>query len=123
MEKLLGIITANYSTKYPTVLSEARPVASMPFLGRYRVVDFALSNMVNSGVRTVGMVMPYNYRSLIDHVGSGKPWMLDRKGGGLFVLPGSAFGTLGEGHVRFALTKTPEEIAEIIQVVKAADMF
>ena len=53
MDKTIGIITANYSTKYPTVLSEARPVASMPFLGRYRVVDFALSNMVNCGIRTV----------------------------------------------------------------------
>jgi len=102
MEKLLGIITANYSTKYPTVLSEARPVASMPFLGRYRVVDFALSNMVNSGVRTVGMVMPYNYRSLIDHVGSGRDWGLSRKKGGLFILPGSAFGTSRTGS-RFLL--------------------
>ena len=50
MEKLLGVITANYSTKYPSVLSETRPVASLPYLGRYRVVDFALSNMVNAGI-------------------------------------------------------------------------
>ena len=50
MEKLIGLITANYSTKFPSALSETRPVASMPYLGRYRVVDFALSNMVNSYV-------------------------------------------------------------------------
>ena len=102
MDKTIGIITANYSTKYPTVLSEARPVASMPFLGRYRVVDFALSNMVNCGIRTVGMIMPYNYRSLIDHIGSGRDWDLNRKKGGLFILPGSAFGTSRTGS-RFLL--------------------
>lgn len=100
--KAIGVITANYSTKYPTVLSEARPPASMPFLGRYRVVDFALSNMVNCGIRTVGIIMPYNYRSLIDHVGSGREWDLNRKKGGLFVLPGSAFGTSRTGS-RFLL--------------------
>lgn len=102
MERVIGLITANYSTKYPTVLSEIRPVASMPFLGRYRVVDFALSNMVNCGIRTVGMIMPYNYRSLIDHIGSGRDWDLNRKKGGLFILPGSAFGTSRTGN-RFLL--------------------
>lgn len=102
MKKIVGLITANYSTKYPTVLSETRPVASVPYLGRYRVVDFALSNMVNCGIRTVGMVMPYNYRSLIDHVGSGRDWDLNRKKGGLFILPGSAFGTSRTGS-RFLL--------------------
>ncbi len=102
MEKYLGFITANYSTKYPSAITESRPVASAPFLGRYRVVDFALSNMVNSGIRTVGMVMPYNYRSLIDHVGSGRDWGLNLKKGGLFILPGSAFGTSRTGS-RFLL--------------------
>lgn len=102
MERVLGLITANYSTKYPTVLSEIRPVPSMPFLGRYRVIDFALSNMVNCGIRTVGVIMPYNYRSLIDHIGSGRDWDLNRKKGGLFILPGSAFGTSRTGN-RFLL--------------------
>ena len=73
MEKVIGLITCNYSAKSPSALVENRPVASMPFLGRYRLVDFPLSNMVNAGLRTVGMVMPYNYRSLIDHVGSVHP--------------------------------------------------
>ena len=102
MEKVIGLVTCNYSAKESGPLSASRPVASMPFLGRYRLVDFALSNLVNSGIRTVGMVMPYNYRSLIDHVGSGKDWDLDRKNGGLFVLPGSAFGTSRTG-ARFLL--------------------
>ena len=102
MDKLLGIITANYSTKYPSALSESRPAASVPFMGRYRLVDLALSNMVNCGIHTIGMVMPYNYRSLIDHIGSGRDWDLSRKQGGLFILPGSAFGTSRTGS-RFLL--------------------
>ncbi len=102
MAKAIGLITANYSTKFPSPLTDCRPAASIPFLGRYRAVDFALSNMVNCGIRTVGMIMPYNYRSLIDHVGSGREWELTRKGGGLFILPGSAFGTSRIGS-RFLL--------------------
>jgi glucose-1-phosphate adenylyltransferase len=102
MEHAIGLITTNYSTKNPSALTNARPVASLPYLGRYRLIDFPLSNMVNAGIRTVGIVMPYNYRSLIDHVGSGKDWSLDRKNGGLFVLPGTAFGTSRTG-ARFLL--------------------
>jgi glucose-1-phosphate adenylyltransferase len=102
MQGALGIITANYSAYNPGELTKARPLASLPYAGRYRLVDFPLSNMTNAGIRTVGVIMPTNYRSLIDHIGSGKPWMLDRKGGGLFVLPGSAFGTSRTGS-RFLL--------------------
>ena len=53
--------------------------------------------MVNAGIRNVGMIMPNNYRSLVDHVGSGKDWDLDRKNGGLFIMPGTAFGTSRTG--------------------------
>lgn len=102
MEKVIGLITCNYSSKETSALTECRPVASLPYLGRYRLVDFAMSNLVNCGIRTIGMVMPYNYRSIIDHVGSGKEWDLDRKNGGLFILPGSAFGTSRTG-ARFLL--------------------
>ena len=102
MQKVIGLITCNYSAKATSPLTEYRPISSLPFLGRYRLVAFALSNLVNAGIRTVGMVMPYNYRSIIDHVESGKDWDLDRKNGGLFVLPGSAFGTSRTG-ARFLL--------------------
>ncbi|MDR3295965.1 MAG: glucose-1-phosphate adenylyltransferase subunit GlgD, partial [Clostridiales Family XIII bacterium] len=73
-------------------LTEGRPLASLPFGGRYRLIDFAMSNMVNAGIRTVGVVTPYMYRSLLDHLGAGKDWFLDRKLGGLFILPGSIYG-------------------------------
>ena len=92
MEKVTGIITANYSSEALGALTKERPAASLPFGGRYRLVDFPLSNMVNAGIDTVGIVTPYKYRSLVDHVGTGKQWALDRKNGGLFLLPGTVFG-------------------------------
>ncbi len=97
MDRCIGLITANYSVKNPSALTESRPPAALPVAGRYRMVDFALSNMVNAGMRTVGLILPYNYRALMDHVESGKDWSLDRKHGGLFNLPGSAFGSSRSG--------------------------
>ena len=97
MPKAIGLVTCNYTTASNDDVFLGRPVASMPYLGRYRLVDFALSNMVDAGIRNVGMIMPNNYRSLVDHVGSGKDWDLDRKNGGLFVMPGTAFGTSRTG--------------------------
>ena len=65
--KAIGYITANYSSTYGSVLLKDRPIASVLFLGRYRPIDFPLSNMMNVGIKTVGVVMPGNYRSPIDH--------------------------------------------------------
>lgn len=67
-------------------ITYARPIASTPVGGRYRIIDFALSNMVNSGFTNVGIFAREKYRSLTDHVGSGKDWDLSRKKGGLFVF-------------------------------------
>lgn len=85
--KAFGVICANYDAKNFGALLEKRTIASLPFGGRYRLVDFPLSAMVHAGIDTVGLIMPYHYRSLIDHVGTGKPWNLDRKIDGLFTLP------------------------------------
>lgn len=95
--KAIGYITANYTCRSRGTLLGDRPLASLPFMGRYRLIDFPLSNMMNAGIKTVGVVMPHNYRSLIDHLGSGRHWMLDRKKGGLFLLPGNPFGTSKRG--------------------------
>ncbi len=100
--KAIGYITANYTSKERSALLDDRPLASCPFLGRYRLIDFPLSNMMNAGIRTVGVVLPGNYRSLVDHLGSGREWELDRKKGGLFLLQGSAYGTAKKG-MRFLL--------------------
>ena len=90
--KTLGIISANYNPAGFGELTENRPIATVPYGGRYRLIDFALSNMVNSGITTVGLITPYFYRSIMDHVGIGKPWNLAKKTGGLFILPGTVFG-------------------------------
>lgn len=64
-----------------------RTMASLHFGGRYRLVDFALSNMVNSGVYRIGIIVESRYQSLMSHIGSGKDWDLSRKSGGVTVLP------------------------------------
>ena len=83
----IGIIFSNLHEENVPELVRRRTMASIPFGGRYRLIDFALSNMVNSGITTVGLMTNNNYRSLIDHIGSGKDWDLARKDGGLILLP------------------------------------
>ena len=61
--RTLGYITANYITRENSVLTANRPLASVPFMGRYRLIDFPLSNMMNAGIKTVGLVMPGNCAS------------------------------------------------------------
>ena len=68
------------------ILNYARPLASTPIAGRYRIIDFVLSNMVNSGITNVGIYAKEIYRSLTDHLGSGKDWDLSRKKGGLYIF-------------------------------------
>ncbi len=83
----IGVIFSNMHEENVPELVRRRTMASVPFGGRYRIVDFTLSNMVNSGITTVGLVSSNNYRSLIDHIGSGKDWDLARKDGGVILLP------------------------------------
>ena len=83
----VGVIFTNIHEENVPELVRRRTMASIPFGGRYRLIDFALSNMVNSGITTVGLMIHNNYRSLIDHIGSGKDWDLARKDGGIILLP------------------------------------
>lgn len=85
--KVLGIVFSNMHDDQMGDLTMVRTMGSVPFGGRYRLVDFALSNMVNAGIRDVGMITKSNYHSLMDHVGSGREWDLARKIGGLTILP------------------------------------
>lgn len=86
-KECMGLINLD-SIQRPSVnvLSSHRPVATLPIAGRYRLIDFTLSNMVNSGITNVGIYAKEKYRSLTDHLGSGKDWDLSRKKGGLYVL-------------------------------------
>lgn len=88
MSNAAGIITCNTRPEQFRGMLSRRSIATLPFGGRYRLMDFVLSSMVNAGIRTVGIVAPYHYNSLLDHLGAGKDWFLDRKGDGLFLLPG-----------------------------------
>lgn len=92
MKNLAGIVSTNYGSYSFGSLLDHRPVASLPFGGRYRLVDFPLSNLVNAGINTIGLITPYHFRSILDHVGVGKEWNLSRKNGGMYVLPGSVYG-------------------------------
>lgn len=87
MKGVLGLINLYENEELLRELTLNRPVAAIPFAGRYRVIDFILSNMVNSGIRNVGILAYSNYRSLMDHLRSGKEWDLARKRDGLFILP------------------------------------
>lgn len=85
--RLLGIVFSNMHDDTIRELTANRTMGSVPYGGRYRLVDFALSSLVNSGVSTVGIITKSNYQSLMDHVGSGRDWDLSRKIGGLSILP------------------------------------
>ncbi len=82
--KVLGIIFANDGTA--SALTEKRTMASLPFGGRYRQVDFALSNMACAGIHRIGIVTRHSYQSLMNHVGSGEEWGLEMDQGGLEYL-------------------------------------
>ena len=89
MSKTLGIVFSNMHDSMLGQLTENRTMASVPFGGRYRLIDFVLSNLINSGIKDVGIITKSNFQSLMDHVGNGKEWDLSRKKGGLTILPPS----------------------------------
>ena len=82
-----GLIFSNIHDNCIPEMTKLRTMASIPFGGRYRLIDFALSNMVNSGVTNIGVITHYNYRSLLDHIGTGKDWDLARRSGGIKLIP------------------------------------
>lgn len=84
---VVGLLFSNVHEERVRELTEKRAMASVPFGGRYRLIDFPLSNMVNCGINKVGVMTKSNYQSLMDHLGSGKAWDLSRKREGLYMLP------------------------------------
>ena len=82
-----GLIFSNIHDNSIPELTRRRTMASVPFGCRYRLIDFALSNMVNAGISKVGVIVHNNYQSLLDHLGNGKDWDLARRSGGIKILP------------------------------------
>lgn len=82
-----GIIFSNIHDSNIPELTSKRTMASVPFACKYRLIDFTLSNMVNSNITDIRIVTQYNYQSLMDHIGSGKDWDLARRSGGVKIVP------------------------------------
>ena len=93
MKSVVGIVNLQESHDLVRELAATRAVEALPFAGRYRVVDFALSNMINSGINNVGLMLPDYSRAILDHIRSGKDWDLARRRGGLTYLPAALPGT------------------------------
>jgi glucose-1-phosphate adenylyltransferase len=109
----LGVIFSNsYDAMVPELVSE-RLMASIPFASRYRIIDFMLSSMVNSGIDNVSLMVRKNYHSLMDHLGSGREWDLTRKNGGLNIVPPFAQKAINVYHGRV------EAMANIMGFLKA----
>lgn len=87
MNKMMSILFASGNESKLNELTLHRTTASLPFGGRYRLIDFTLSNLVNSGITQIGIVTKSNYQSLMDHIRQGRDWDLNRKNGGISVFP------------------------------------
>lgn len=134
---ILGLVYANVHDDLVPELTTLRSMGSLPFAGRYRLIDFSLSNLVNAGISQVGIITKQNYQSLMDHVGGGKAFDLDRKNGGLFILPPFSTASSGEiykGHLDalagimpFLLRAKQEYVvlcdSDVVSNVDISDMF
>jgi glucose-1-phosphate adenylyltransferase len=86
MSKVIAIILAGGQGERLSLLSQKRAKPAVPFAGKYRIIDFVLSNCVNSGITDIAVLTQYRPHSLNDHIGIGKPWDLDRQKGGIRLL-------------------------------------
>lgn len=98
-----GLIFSNIHNSSIPELTNVRTMASVPFGCRYRLIDFPLSNMVNSGITKIGIITHNNYQSLMDHIGTGKDWDLARRSGGIKILP--PFISANEGNTKLYTTR------------------
>lgn len=113
---VLGLVFSNTYDDYLNELTAMRSMGSVPYGGRYRLIDFQLSAMVNSGIGKVGIITKSNYQSLMDHVGHGRAWDLSRKNGGLYILP--PFNTSTAGGI---YSGRIEAIANVMDFIAYSD--
>src|SRR2546428_13671893 len=118
MKRTMAVILAGGEGERLSILSGVRAKPAVPFGGKYRIIDFTLSNCVNSGIHNVVVLTQYNPRSLNDHIGLGRPWDLDRTTGGIRLLQpyiargrpaGRDRGTAGPGLPDIADTRPPPD--------------
>ena len=113
----LALILAGGEGERLSILSQVRAKPGVPFGGKYRIIDFALSNAVNSGLTDVGILTQYAPRSLIDHIGVGRPWDLDRSRGGVALL--QPF--LGRGRARDWYRGTADAVLQNLEFIADRD--
>jgi len=97
MRDTMGIVIAGEEKVSP--ITDIRSIAALPIAGRYRIIDFVLSNMANAGIVNIGVATTSKYSSLMDHIQSGRPWDLDRKKQGLTILPPDLRNTAIKGDI------------------------
>ena len=98
-----GIIFSSLNNNTLSRLTSDRTVAAIPFACRYRLIDFALSNLVNSNISNINIISNYNYRSLLEHIGSGKDWDLARHSGGINII--SPYQTSNSSNAKMFTTR------------------
>jgi len=86
MKRVLAVILAGGASERLSILAAERAKPAVPFGGKYRIIDFTLSNCANSGIYNVAVLTQFNPRSLAQHIGVGRPWDMDRAQGGIVLL-------------------------------------
>jgi glucose-1-phosphate adenylyltransferase len=114
---VLTLVLAGGEGERLSILSQVRAKPGVPFGGKYRIIDFALSNAVNSGLTDVGILTQYAPRSLIDHIGVGRPWDLDRSRGGVALL--QPF--IGRGRARDWYQGTADAVLQNLDFIDDRD--
>jgi len=114
--KVLSLILAGGSGEELGALTRHRAKTAIPFGGGYRIIDFCLSNCVNSGITDIYVMAQFNPKSLIDHIGMGKPWDLDRKAGGIYIMQPSYNGRFAHWY-----RGTGDALWQNIEVIRDSD--
>ena len=110
---MLTLVLAGGEGERLSILSQVRAKPGVPFGGKYRIIDFALSNAVNSGLTDVAVLTQYAPRSLIDHIGVGRPWDLDRSRGGVSLLQPY----IGRGRARDWYRGTADAVLQNLEFI------
>ena len=119
----IGIIFPNSYDNLVPELAGDRLMASIPFAGRYRIIDFLLSSLANCGISNISIVVRENYHSLMDHLGSGREWDLLRKNGGLSMEPTIAFSPITTFSATMQCSTTAPALMTVPPMTTASSTF
>ena len=113
-----GIIFSNLNNNTLSRLTRERTVAAIPFACRYRLIDFCLSNLVNANISKIHVVANYNYRSMVEHIGSGKDWDLARRADGIKVVSPFQTATTSSAKLFATHMEAPKSMKQYIDEFK-----